>query len=110
MPFLYVCFIWVGFYFKHKVRLIGISDEINASHPVLQTQVESETIYRIGKDGWIPIPGKIMIGNGISWVCIISLDLSRNDRGEYILEKMEIQPKILELLRCLPVSTRLGVW
>ena len=27
MPFFYICFIWVGFYFKHKVRLIGISNK-----------------------------------------------------------------------------------
>ena len=83
--------------------------EITANHPVLRTQVESEIIHRFGKDGWSQIPGKIMIGNGISWVCIISLDLSRNERGEYILEKIKIQPKVLDLLHCLPVSAGLGV-
>ena len=35
--------------------------------------------------------------------------MSRNDRDEYILEKMSVQPEILDLLRCLPVSARLGV-
>ena len=50
-----------------------------------------------------------MIGNGISWVCIISLDLNKNAKDEYILEKMKIQPEILDLLKCLPVSAGLGV-
>ena len=29
---------------------------------VLRTDVESEVIYRFGKDGWKQIPDKIMIG------------------------------------------------
>ena len=48
--------------------------------------------------------------NGISWVCIISLDLHKNAKDEYILEKMKIQPEIMDLLRCLPMSAGLGVW
>ena len=81
--------------FYDTLRMDG-NLEITASHPVLQTQVESEIICRFGKDGWRQIHGKIMIGNGISWVCIIYLNLVRNDRGEYILEKMEIQSEFLE--------------
>ena len=77
---------------------MAVKLEISSRRPVLRTQVESETIYRFGKDGWRQIPGKIMIGNGLSWVCIISLNLSRNDRDEYILEKMSVEPEILDLL------------
>ena len=62
-----------------------------------------------GKDVWRLIPGKIKFGNGISWVCIISLNLERNRGGEYILEKMTVQPGILDLLQYLPVSAGLGV-
>ena len=83
--------------------------ELPSRSSVLHTDVEAEIIYRFGKDGWKQIPGKIMIGNGISWVCIISLNMSRNHRGEYYLERMEVQPDILDLLRCLPVSAGLGV-
>ena len=94
--------------FYDTLRMAG-KLEISSRCPVLQTQVELETIHRFGKDGWRQIPGKIMIGNGLSWVCIISLNLSWNERNEYILEKMSIQPEILDLLQCLPVSAGLGV-
>lgn len=54
------------------------------------------------------LPVKIMFGNGVSWTCLISLDLKRNKK-EYILERMTIQPEILELLRNLPVSDGLAI-
>ena len=58
-------------------------------------------INEYGKDSWRQIPGTIMFSNGISWVCIISLNLVKNRRDEYILEKMmrEVQPGILDLLK-----------
>ena len=94
--------------FYDTLRMTG-KLEICSGRFVLQTQVESEVIYRFGKDGWRQIPGKIMIGNGISWVCIISLDLSKTNRDEYILEKMTVQSEVLDLLCCLSVSAGLGV-
>ena len=80
--------------------------KIQSNDAVLQTQVESDMIYEYGKNVWRLIPGKIKFGNGISWVCIISLNLERNRGGEYILEKMTVQHGILDLLQYLPVSWR----
>ena len=37
------------------------------------------------------------------------VNAEKNDRDEYILEKMKIQPEVLDLLRCLPMSAGLGV-
>ena len=34
----------------------------------------------VSKDKFKQIPGKIMFGNGISWTCLISLDLKRKKR------------------------------
>jgi len=48
--------------------------EISSWHLVFRTQLETDVIHSFGKDGWRQIPAKIMIGNVISWVCIISLD------------------------------------
>ena len=45
--------------------------EISSRRPVLRTQLEPEIIYRFGKDGWRQIPGKIMKGDRVPWVCII---------------------------------------
>ena len=50
-----------------------------------------------------------MFGNGISWTCLISLDLKMTEKGEYLLEKMTVQEGILELLRDLPVSSGLAI-
>jgi len=61
------------------------------------------------KDTFKQIPGKIMFGNGVSWTCLISLDLRRNKRKEYMLERMTVQPELLDLLRDLPVSAGLAI-
>ncbi len=73
--------------------------KIRSENAVLWTQVESDRIYEYGKDGLRQIPGTIMFSNGISWVYIISLNLVSNRRDEYILEKMSVQPGILDLLK-----------
>jgi len=42
-------------------------------------------------------------------VFLISLDLHKNEKDEYVILRMSVQPKVLELLQCLPVSVGLGV-
>ena len=61
------------------------------------------------KEVFKQLPGKIMFGNGVSWTCLISLNLRRNKSREYILEMMKIQPEIIELLCDLPVSASLTI-
>lgn len=61
------------------------------------------------KDVFKQLPGKIMFRNGVSWTCLISLNLRRNKSREYILERMTIQPEIIELLGDLPVSVGLAI-
>ena len=90
------------------LRIAG-NVRIHSVDSVLWTKVETEVIYGYGKDDWRQIPGKIMFGNGITWACMISLDFSRNRRDEYLLREMSVQRGIVELLRDLPVSARLGV-
>ena len=48
-----------------------------------------------------------MFGNWISFVFIISLNLERNERNEYILAEIWVQPEILDLLQSLPISAGL---
>jgi len=55
------------------------------------------------------LKGKIMFGNGVSWTCIISLDLSYKKDKEYIFKEMSVQSGIIEILRYLPVSARLSI-
>ena len=50
-----------------------------------------------------------MFGTGITWTCLISLDLKRDKGKNYILEKMLVQPGIIEILRDLLVSAGLAI-
>ena len=54
-------------------------------------------------------PGKIMFGDGLTWCAIISLPYRRYKNGEYILERIRLQPRLLQVLRDLPVCTGVGV-
>ena len=50
-----------------------------------------------------------MFGNGITWTCLISLDLKTTEKGDWRLERMTVQDGILEILRELPVSSGLAI-
>ena len=69
---------------------------IMPERPVIRTHLDKEMIQGFPKDGWKQVPGKIMFGNGISWTCLILLDLKMTEKGEYLLEKMTVQDRILE--------------
>ena len=94
--------------FYDTLRMAG-KIQIPGERAPLRTKVESEMIYGYLKDEWKQIPGKIMFGNGITWTCLISLDLEQDEMYNYVVKKMEIQSEILELLRDLPVSAGLGI-
>ena len=60
--------------------------KIRSGNAVLKTVVDTNIIHRYQKDCWKQAPGKIMFGNimfgnGITWACMISLDLKRNCKG-----------------------------
>ena len=61
------------------------------------------------EDHWKQTSGKIMIGNGISWTLIISINYVRNKQREYYVRRMEVQPELLELIRDIPICTGLRV-
>jgi len=82
---------------------------IDPKNAVLKRKCDPEMMTDASKDKFKQIPGKIMFGNGVSWTCLISLDLKRNKRKEYVLERMTVQPELLEFLRDLPVAAGLAV-
>ena len=63
------------------------------------TLLDKNIVSGLKKDHWRKIPGKIMIGNRISWTLIISINYVRNKWRQYYVRRMEVQPEILELLR-----------
>ena len=50
-----------------------------------------------------------MFGEGLNWCAIISLSYKRNHHGDYIVERISVQPCLLEVLRDLPACTGVGV-
>ena len=88
------------------LRMAGKVQIENPGAPI-RAKTSSEILNKYGKDVHWQIPGKIMFGNGITWMAVISLDMRRNAREEYILETMSVQQGILDLLCNLPVSAGL---
>ena len=82
---------------------------IMPENPVIRSHLDKEVIHGWPKDGWKQVPGKIMFRNGITWTCLISLDLKTTEQGDYLLERMTVQEGILEILRELPLSSGLAI-
>ena len=61
------------------------------------------------EDGWKQTLGKIMFGDDLTWCAITSLPYRRNRNREYIVERIPSQPRLLQILRDLPVCTGVGV-
>ncbi len=93
--------------FYDTLRMAG-KIQIPGGCAVLRKKVEDEIIYGYLKDDWRQIPAKIMFGNGITWTCLISLDLEVDEKYQYIVKRMQVQPEILDLIRDLPVAAGLA--
>ena len=50
-----------------------------------------------------------MFSNGLTWWGIISLPYRRNRKRDYIVERIRPQPRVLQVLRDLPVCTGVEV-
>ena len=62
------------------------------------------------EDCWKQTPGQIMFGDEqLTWCAIISLPYQRNRAGDYILERIRVQPRLLDVLRDLPICTGVDV-
>ena len=53
------------------------------------------------------LPVKIMIGDGITYMLIVSQVLPRNANGEYLVKSIRVQEEVLDFLEELPVSVEL---
>ena len=52
---------------------------------------------------------KDYVRDGLTWCSIISLPYHRNKNGDYIVERIGPQPRLLQVFRDLPVCTGVGV-
>ena len=86
------------------MRMAGKLAISRESQP-FQRSLDDRLVSGIQKDGWKQTLGKIMLGDGLSWYMIISLPYWKNKNRDYIVERIIPQPKLLEVLRDLPVCT-----
>ena len=61
------------------------------------------------EDRFIPLPAKIMLGDGVRFCLIISVNLEIDKDGDYLIKRMEIQDELLDFLGEIPVATGVGV-
>ena len=61
------------------------------------------------EDRLIPLPAKIMLGDGFRFCLIISINLETDKEREYLISRLEIQEELLEFLEEIPVATGVGV-
>ena len=74
-----------------------------------QRHFDFRSVSGLLEDSWKQTPGKIMFDDSLSWCTIISLPYWRNRNGDYIVERVRVQPQLLQVLRDLPVCTGVGV-
>ena len=80
--------------------VMRMAGEIVISNPGTQTfkkKIDDRPVPGIKEDGWKQTPGKIMFGDDLTWTGIISLPYKRNRNGEYLISRIEVQPRLLEV-------------
>ena len=89
-------------------RMAGYIECPDSVPCLVRLEVELFPGIRI-EDCWKQLPTKIMIGDSITYTLIISLDFQRNKAGEYLVQRMSVQEKLLDFFEDIPVGVGLGV-
>ena len=69
---------------------------VNSPKQLVASELESDTFEGLPADEWKIVPVKIVIGNGVDWVLVISLNLG--NPGEPWLFPIEVQPELVGLI------------
>ena len=91
------------------MRMAGEIVIANPGIQVFKSRIDDRAVPGIREDGWKQTPGKIMFGDGLTWTGIISLPYKRDKDGNYLISRITVQPRLLEVLKDLPVCTGVGV-
>ena len=88
------------------MRMAG---EIVTGTQIFKSRIDDRSVPGIREDGWMQTSGKIMFGDCLTWTGIISLPYKRDKNGDYLISRIVVQPRLLEVLKDLPVCTGVGV-
>ena len=83
----------------------------------LSVDRETEELVPGVMDKNVQIPVRIMVGDGISWCLMITIQAepkiidtgARRKVQTHMIKKFEVQPEIIELIRSLPLVTGVGI-
>lgn len=75
----------------------------------LMTTKLEETIEGEPDDRPQQIPVKLMLGNGITYALMVSLDISQDAKGRYLVNRIIIPDSILNFITMIPVCTGVGI-
>ena len=62
-----------------------------------QCHLDNRLVSGLQEDAWKQTPGKVMLGNGLTWCANISLPYQRNKSRDYIVERIHPQPRLLQV-------------
>ena len=88
--------------YKDVMRMAG-KITISKESQTFKKYLDDRPVSGLQEDGWKQTPAKIMFGNSLTWTAIISLPYKRNRHGEYLVERIEVQPQLIEVLKDVPV-------
>jgi len=102
---------WIATQEKCPTQVVSLDNEqvsmtlydmMRKKEPKGSTKLEEE-------DRFIPLPAKIMLGDGVRFCLIISVVLQRDRSGDYVINRLTVQDELLEFLTEIPVATGVGV-
>ena len=83
-------------------------DTVTEDMKLLVPHVDGESLADLQTDGWTGIPAKIMLGDGISWMALVSFPIERID-GQDIISIYPPQEGLFQLFEELPPVTGVGI-
>ena len=75
----------------------------------VMSRKEEPQIHGQPEDRLQQLPVKVMIGNGLNHALMVSLDLFRDSKGRYVLNKIRAPDSIIKFFSLLPICTGVAV-
>ena len=75
----------------------------------LMSRKEEPQIHGQPEDRLQQLPVKVMIGNGLNHALMVSLDLFRDSKGRYVLNKIKAPDSVIKFFSLLPICTGVAV-
>ena len=86
-----------------------IAKSLDVYKPQEAVLLQDPDTGRLLKDEWLNLPAKIMMGDGIRWVAMISFDIIEIARNRMVYNCHDLDECVLQLLEDLPVVQGLGI-